>query len=400
MFECQRVTALVLAAVAACVSAGGCSTGDSDDEGAIFDRNRGSGGGFGGDFLAGGSGAGGGPMDDCTAAARLIYLLSEDNSLYSFDPAGPQVLRIGTLACQTAMQPNSMAIDRDAVAWVNYVGGVGDAEGAIYKVSTADASCESTPTVTLTPGWFRVGMGFATDGANTQEETLFVAGINTGGALGRIDMASGTVETVGAFTGPFASQNAELTGTGDGRLFGFFTSTPVEVAALDKMSGDVTSSTPLPSVEQPIAWAFSFWGGDFYLYTAGGASESRVNRYRPADGSVDTSFIENVGFRIVGAGGSTCAPLELPKWCPRAPSSSGARCHRSGRAGNTVCRVAARLSIAVPGLLQSGDVAAVRGRAGIAVGAVKTPRSRGVGRRSNAARGGTVCPSCRLCRLL
>ena len=68
--------------------------------------------------------------------------------------------------------------------------------------------------------------------------------------------------------GQFSNQSAELTGTGDARLFGFFTSTPVEVGQLDKGSAQVISSTPLPAVEVPMAWAFSFWGGDFYLYTA------------------------------------------------------------------------------------------------------------------------------------
>jgi hypothetical protein len=58
------------------------------------------------------------------------------------------------------------------------------------------------------------------------------------------------------------------------------------------------------------AWAFAFWGGDFWLFTAPGVA-SRVDRYRPSDGSTVT-MKSNVGFNIVGAGVSTCAPLTSP----------------------------------------------------------------------------------------
>ena len=311
MWSRESWLALIGAATLLCCSASGT---DDDGDVARLDDD-GAGGGFGGGFLAGGSNAGGGPTDDCSEAARLIYLLSENNTLHSFDPSTRQVVSIGALACDPNMSPNSMAVDRDAVAWVNYVGnsGAGDASGAVFKVSTVDATCEPAPTVTLPAGWYRVGMGFSTDGADTTDETLFVTSINSDGALGRIDRDTGQLTEIGAFTGTFTGQNAELTGTGDGRLYGFFTSSPVEVGILDKVTGEVESSTLLPTVEQPAAWAFSFWGGDFYLYTAPSGVSSRVNRYRPADGSVDTEFVPNIGFRIVGAGVSTCAPLAQPK---------------------------------------------------------------------------------------
>jgi len=212
------------------------------------------------------------------------------------------------------MQPNSMAVDRSATAWVNYVQGdfFGDSAGAIFKVNTKDASCEPAPAITLPQGWFRIGMGFSTNGANSNDETLFVTSIGgNGGALGRIDMQSNSLVPVGNFSGQFSNQSAELTGTGDGRLYGFFTSSPVQVAELDKNSAASVNSTPLPSVELPTAWAFSFWGGDFYLYTAA-LGNSRVNRFRPSDNSVDTNYVTDTGSRIVGAGVSTCAPVKPP----------------------------------------------------------------------------------------
>ncbi len=214
------------------------------------------------------------------------------------------------------MQPNSMAVDRNANAWVNYVDndGLGDTAGAIFQVSTSDASCQPTAAVDLPSGWYRLGMGSSTDGANSSDETLFVTALgssNASAGLGRVDLSSGQLAPVGTFTGAYAGQSAELTGTGDGRLYGFFTSTPIQVAELSKTSGDVLSGVPLNQVEIPFAWAFSFWGGDFYLYTAT-LNNSRVNRYLPSDGSVDTNYLADVGFRIIGAGVSTCAPLEMP----------------------------------------------------------------------------------------
>lgn len=258
---------------------------------------------------------------NCSEAAQLVYVLSDVGDLYSFRPNLRQFTRIGRLRCPTDMQPNSMAIDRNAVAWVNFVaGGLGDTAGAIYRVNTTDATCTGDPPIRMPPGWLRVGMGFSTAGADTTEEALFVAGTSDpfGGAsrgLGRFDISSQEIVPIGQFTAALRGQSAELTGTGDGRLFGFFTTTPVRVAEIDKTTAAIVNSAPLTQVETPQAWAFSFWGGDFYLYTAGSVllgGSSNVTRYRPSDGSVDTGYMRQVGFRILGAGVSTCAPILPP----------------------------------------------------------------------------------------
>lgn len=301
------LAAFALVPVVACAAASSNEFDGDDDD----DTSTGT-GGTGGGIHLGGYSSGGGPEDGCSEKAKLIYVLSDANELYSFKPDDKLFTKIGTLGCNTTMSPNSMAVDRDAVAWVNYVesGYLGDDAGVIYQVSTDDASCEPAPSVTLPAGWYRIGMGYSTDGEYTDAETLFVTSIGLAGGLGRIDGTS--LAPIGEFGGAFAGQTAELTGTGDGRLYGFFTSTPVEVGEIDKAGAQVVSSTPLPTVQVPTAWAFSFWGGDFYLYTAT-SGDSTVNRYRPLDGSVDTAYMTNIGFRIVGAGVSTCAPLQPPR---------------------------------------------------------------------------------------
>lgn len=250
----------------------------------------------------------------CSEAATYVYVLSTDNDMYSFQPDKKAFTKIGHLGCPTTMVPNSMAVDRNATAWVNYVqtDGLNDTGGALYAVSTKDASCQGLQ-ANLPNGWYRLGMGYSSDTNGGESESLFLTGTNGGPGLAKYNPAKKSVDFIGQFSGSLTGQNAELTGTGDGRLFGFFTTFPVEVAEINKGSGAILSTRSLSQVPTPSAWAFSFWGGDFYLYTSDGFSNSRVSRYRPSDKSVITDYMANVGFIIVGAGVSTCAPVEPPK---------------------------------------------------------------------------------------
>ncbi|MBL8607703.1 MAG: hypothetical protein JNL38_10300 [Myxococcales bacterium] len=77
------------------------------------------------------------------------------------------------------------------------------------------------------------------------------------------------------------------------------------VGQIDKTNARVVAESALPTVEQGQGWAFAFWGGDFYLFTAPGGG-STVTRFRPADGSV--TAVGSWPSVIVGAGVSTCAP--------------------------------------------------------------------------------------------
>ncbi len=288
---------------------GAVGAGGEGGEGETFGAGAGTGGSSGD--------SGSGDADSrCIERAAFVYVLSQDNELYSFKPDRKEFTKIGVLGCQTDMDPNSMAVDRDAVAWVNYAQ-ADDSAGTLFKVSTEDASCEPTETP-LSEGWSRLGMGFSSDLSRPDAEQLFVAGATgtPGIGLGRIDGPS--VKPVGEFSGSLRGASAELTGTGDGRLFGFFTTSPVQLAEIDKETGEIIEATDLPGIETPSAWAFTFWGGDFYFYTAPDRFQSasrttNVSRYRPSDGSIDTAYMTNIGFRIVGAGVSTCAPIETPR---------------------------------------------------------------------------------------
>jgi hypothetical protein len=52
-------------------------------------------------------------------------------------------------------------------------------------------------------------------------------------------------------------------------------------------------------------WAVKFWGGSFWIFLNGAVYQ--VSRDRPAD--IQT-VLSNTGRYVVGAGVSTCAPLQ------------------------------------------------------------------------------------------
>jgi hypothetical protein len=202
-----------------------------------------------------------------------------------------------------------MAVDRSGTAWVNY------SDGRLFRVSTRDAKCTATAFEPGQSGMTKFGMAFASNAAGSQEETLFVSGIqdstfNDGGkGLAKIDLASLKLSPVSDYDGDLAKKGAELTGTGEGRLYGFFTTFPdATLANIEKASASTSEKRALEGVSTGSAWAFSFWGGDFWFYTSFGLPSS-VTRLRAKTGEIEIVKPDVGGFRIVGAGVSTCAPL-------------------------------------------------------------------------------------------
>lgn len=248
----------------------------------------------------------------CSEAAKLVYVVSDLNELFSFKPDTGTFSKIGELQCPSVSTPNSMAVDRTGVAWVNF------SDGNLFKVSTADASCEATTYVPDQQGFHTYGMAFATNGATSTDETLYVVGIDgidAGKGLAKIDLTTLKLTKIGDFSGDLAGKGAELTGTGDGRLYGFFTTKPnAKLAQIDTATGATTDESTLNGVSTGDAWAFSFWGGDFWFYTAQKPANSVLTRKQSStDGNISTVKQDVGGFRIVGAGVSTCAPTTPPR---------------------------------------------------------------------------------------
>ena len=311
----RMTTALSLLAVVSCGDAkpraGTFDDGTSSTSSSSSGGSSSSSGGFGGTTTS--SSSSGGAPSTCATATTFVYVVSNDNELYRFEPDKKMFTLIGKLSCPSGFgaTPNSMAVDRSGTAWVNF------SDGTLYAVSTTDASCKSTTFEPLQHGFQRFGMAFATNGANTDQETLYVVGIEdlaTGKGLAKIDLTTMTLTPIGDFSGSLKGQGAELTGTGDGRLYGFFTTQPnATLAQIDTGSGATSNVSVLDGVATGIAWAFSFWGGDFWFYTSQGEPSKVTRKAASADGSLSTAVASVGDFQIVGAGVSTCAPITPPK---------------------------------------------------------------------------------------
>jgi hypothetical protein len=252
------------------------------------------------------------PNDCADAGVTFVYLVSENNELYAFYPPDLSVMDRGTISCEPgSATPYSMAVDRVGFAYVVFD------DGNLFKVNLLDASCQPTTFAPNQHQFFDFGMGFSKD-ADGGVDTLYVTDIPyqnnvslPSKGLATIDVQSFVLSPVGAYQGASTAIYAmELTGTGDGRLYGYALNnagTGGRVIAIDKSDAHVLSETPLSAGDQSSALAFAFWGGDFYVFTApSNMSATTITRYRPADGSeVQVGTINDV---IVGAGVSTCAP--------------------------------------------------------------------------------------------
>ena len=280
-------------------------------------------------------------MDCAEAGITYIYVIGGDNNLYSFYPATGEFTFIGAINCPVSQgaTPFSMAVDHNGVAYVVFVNEMDDVDptgamtiehladdGSLFKVSPKTAACEPTAYVPGQQGVFTFGMGFVANVndagvAGTSGETLYVSP-DPSGLLDTIDLTTFKLHEI-APIGP--SENipvtgAELTGTGGGQLYGFFApenqnnTPPSYIIQLNPKTATVASTVELPNVVEGDGWAFGYWGGDFYTFTApnsaAGDTTSVVQRYRPSDGSITQVATAPEGVTIVGAGVSTCAPQQ------------------------------------------------------------------------------------------
>jgi hypothetical protein len=247
---------------------------------------------------------------DCPdAGATYIYVVSKDNELFSFYPPDLSFKLIGILACPAGDdKPFSMAVDRKGVAYVLFT------NGRIYRVSTVTAACIETPYAPNQLGFSDFGMGFVSDNGGPAERLYITANPgrpNLDGpskGLAQVDVTTFTASFIGAYSPSIT--RAELTGTGDGRLYAFWPNqigAGSNVAEIDKTNAHIVARSSLPIGAATVAFAFAFWGGDFWIFTSPGGP-SDVNRFRPSDGT--TTLMTSHPSAIVGAGVSTCAPRE------------------------------------------------------------------------------------------
>jgi hypothetical protein len=241
----------------------------------------------------------------CVEASRWIYTVDQANQLSRFDPSTLTFTDIAVLQCPVSQGPNSMAVDQNAVAWVAYN------DGNLCRVDTSTGSCQATSfKSTNKTDIQKFGMGFVFD-PSTGRDTLYIAGnadlVGSQSTLATVSFPELLVAPIGTVSAGMP----EMTGTGDGQLWGFAPSqaSSVKIATLfriDPNSGRTLESYTYPSLSGGSSWAMKFWGGYFWLFLDN--SVYRVNRDTP-------KLVESVSVRgnhgyIVGAGVSTCAPLQ------------------------------------------------------------------------------------------
>ncbi len=303
-----------------CASGQVCAAGACAAPGAGGGSATGGGGGTGGGDAGGTagtsggtSGTGGGAVDPCPEDAKLVYVVDSDGTFSSFNPrmaSTPQAFSDkGRLACPASggAQPFSMSVDRDAKAWVVY------GNGELFRVDVNTLACSRI--AVMSPTNAKVyGMGFVTDVAGGTTDTLYVAGnaVNSSFTTSQF----GTLATTPPYAVTLRAQLTgapELTGTGDAHLWAFFPNVdPPVVNELSKSNGMAIRSFQAPTLMgTPHAWAFAFWGGDFWIFLQKDNEPSTsVYRMNGMTGAVTTP-IPNSGRRIVGAGVSTCAPIMI-----------------------------------------------------------------------------------------
>lgn len=195
----------------------------------------------------------------------LIYLLSQDAELWTFDPLTLVTEHVVGPVCATDDDPYSMAIDAEGRAYVLFA--------RTRRVLTIDvnalAACEDSgylPTERELPLF---GMSFLrrADGC----ATLFALSYSGEGpfreapGIGRLARIDGDPLRA-TILAPTDFDGGELAGTGDGRLFAF-AGDPSKLVEYDPDDGAVLSVLPLEGLPKTNASAFAFFGGDVWFFT-------------------------------------------------------------------------------------------------------------------------------------
>jgi hypothetical protein len=240
------------------------------------------------------------PSNCADAGVTYIYVVTSSDEIYAFDPDnGYTFADRGKLPCP-ASGAQSMAVDRSGHAYVE------SNDFELFSVSLANfGSCRATPFVNS--GLGRFGMAFSSDTTDAGETLFLSAQGNGGDELVSVNLGSFQVTDRGKFSKDVGS--AELTGTGDGRLFAYGTNGPGDsshLAEVDKQTAAILSDTTLP-FRGDGGWAFAWWGGAFYFFSSTGGP-SIVRRLDAETGGLES--VANAPGIVVGAGVSTCAPLD------------------------------------------------------------------------------------------
>ena len=249
------------------------------------------------------------------AGSTLIYVITESNDLFSFYPPTLAFNPIGPVSCpgvvSGAVTPFSMAVDRRGIGLSVF------SDGTLHQVDMATGACKDTTFQPDQLGFLTFCMGYAANSGDGGDagETLYVAECDVGQTpkpnsqgLAILDTTLLTLSYVAPFSPGIPGP--ELTGTGDGRLFGFYTNTAgsgSHIVQIDRGTGALLQDYPLLVGTPEDGYAFAFWGGVFWVFTSSTNVGTIVTRFDPTTGS--ETNVATMPEGVVGAGVSTCAPM-------------------------------------------------------------------------------------------
>ncbi len=239
----------------------------------------------------------------CVGDNRWIYVVDGNTAMLArLDPVSLTFANIGVLDCPAAPGdlPDSMAVDRNGVAWIFY------ASGNLFQADASDAGCTATG-YALSPQAPQVwsGMSFLTP-AGGGPETLYVdeqpTGVTTND-FAILEMPSFVLDPIGNLS----TNSAELAETDEGELWAYSwltqddgTELGSELAQLDPATGSILQSTDYPGISIDDDFAVKFSRGSFWIFI--GSDVYQV----PRDTLVPTLVVSNDGYDVIGAGVSNC----------------------------------------------------------------------------------------------
>lgn len=197
-----------------------------------------------------------------------IYVLSDEAELYAYDPVADAFSYVLGPVCATTGRPYSMAVDPRGRAWILYA----DTRRIQLFDLLAPGPCTDSGFLPTHPDFPLFGMGFVSPDADADCASLFVHSYSGSGpfaegpGLGRLGVALGSPLAVRELART-DFDGAEVSGTGDGRVFSFGGISPAKLTEYERTTGAVLETLPLTGLPRTNASAFAFFAGDFYFFT-------------------------------------------------------------------------------------------------------------------------------------
>jgi hypothetical protein len=236
-------------------------------------------------------------LPTCGSAEATIFVVDESSVLYSFSPSTLAFTSLGAFSCNTTSTVNTMAVDGQGTAWVEYQ------DGELFKVNTTTLACTATSfstTSVTSDGW---GSCFATNEPSGTGDTFYIAENSELQTINTTTLAVSTVATITGITST-TTLEPELTSTTSGELYGLFPS-PWTVGLINRTTGAVTNTVAISLIatDVPTAgnWAFASSGSDFWIFAGGGTSTDVFHLT-----STGTTLATSTTAAIVGASPAPC----------------------------------------------------------------------------------------------